>query len=579
MSKQETLSVDEIRRLCTISDYLDESDIHSGDKTVSFDGNIIYYRNKKPKASGNEFLIPIQIKGKEYKKLPSKDRLSYPVSTRDMSNFLENGGIIYFVVAIEKQTNLLKTYAKILLPIDIRELMDRKSNQKTISITLHTVIDSDSLVSLCDLFAKNKLKQSLVVLNSDNLNFSMINEFSFSTIPGSYTDPAEMLVKNPIKYLYAKQNGIEIPISASKITISRNGDIDIAVNGKSYNFPTTHTVTKTLTSFIINEVIKIDYKETKQLWTFSLVDVSKVIFKKVYSTFLFISDLCKSNDILVNNSPILNNAKNPFREKVSKDFISLLENTIKIGNDLKNLNIPLDSLTTQDVSDSLRTIKYLKTTLIEKKPIRNNFDTDVGLCILSLGEKKILLEYEKIENEMFLLRDYLRNGQRVAIFCENENSTHKINNWFVVNSFPEDITNIIFDKKQMIADLSNIETESDFNYLNQLILLLLNSYDLKNQQNILDFISELNSILLKKDSCSEINIINSLQIEYRKQNLSSAQKKDLLLLKTNSSSELIVCCACILLEQYEEFEIYFQKISPSEQIEFKKWPIFNLLPN
>ena len=64
MSIQETFSISELQRMCAMSEYLEESDIHMNDKSISWDGNIIYFKNKKPKVVGNELLIPIQVKGK-----------------------------------------------------------------------------------------------------------------------------------------------------------------------------------------------------------------------------------------------------------------------------------------------------------------------------------------------------------------------------------------------------------------------------------------------------------------------------------------------------------------------------------
>ncbi|WP_434310068.1 hypothetical protein [Hominifimenecus sp. rT4P-3] len=122
MSSQETLSITKLQRMCARSEYLEESDIHMNDKTVSWDGNIIYYKGKKPTATGNEFLIPVQVKGKEYDILPEADSIGYSVETR----YLKNGGIIFFVDAIAKTEGSEKMYAKILLPVDIISIMKGK---------------------------------------------------------------------------------------------------------------------------------------------------------------------------------------------------------------------------------------------------------------------------------------------------------------------------------------------------------------------------------------------------------------------------------------------------------------------
>ena len=87
MSSQETFSITTLQRMCARSEYLDESDIHMNDKTVSWDGNIIYYKTKKPASTGYEFLIPIQVKGKEYNTLPDSDSISYPVDINDLKNY------------------------------------------------------------------------------------------------------------------------------------------------------------------------------------------------------------------------------------------------------------------------------------------------------------------------------------------------------------------------------------------------------------------------------------------------------------------------------------------------------------
>ena len=48
MSIQETYSTSELQRMCARSEFLEESDIHWNDKTISWDGNILFYKNKKP---------------------------------------------------------------------------------------------------------------------------------------------------------------------------------------------------------------------------------------------------------------------------------------------------------------------------------------------------------------------------------------------------------------------------------------------------------------------------------------------------------------------------------------------------
>ena len=162
MSSQETFSITTLQRMCARSEYLDESDIHMNDKTVSWDGNIIYYKTKKPASTGNEFLIPIQVKGKEYNILPDSDSISYPVDINDLKNYLKNGGVIFFVDAISKTEYNDKMYAKILLPVDIVHIMKGKEEQGSITVHLNHVKTVRELEELCVLFKENRPKQAMV---------------------------------------------------------------------------------------------------------------------------------------------------------------------------------------------------------------------------------------------------------------------------------------------------------------------------------------------------------------------------------------------------------------------------------
>lgn len=47
---QETLSVNEVRKFCALSNHLSGQDISYNDKTISWDGNIIYYSEKRDQA-------------------------------------------------------------------------------------------------------------------------------------------------------------------------------------------------------------------------------------------------------------------------------------------------------------------------------------------------------------------------------------------------------------------------------------------------------------------------------------------------------------------------------------------------
>lgn len=230
MGSQETFSVTELQRMCEMSEYLDGKDIHMNDKTVSWDGNIIYFKNKKPTVTGNEFLIPVQVKGKEYKTLPDKNRISFSVETVDLKNYLKNEGIIFFVIAIEKCSYRTKMFAKILLPIDLVGIMNNKEEQGSIIIHLNHIETVKELEEICSFFNENRPKQSYINIQNFNPKSEDMSEFTVSILPSKYRNPAIAIVKNRMKYLYLKKGNLEIPLVATDFITSTEGKIKIKID-------------------------------------------------------------------------------------------------------------------------------------------------------------------------------------------------------------------------------------------------------------------------------------------------------------------------------------------------------------
>ena len=85
-------------------------------------------------------------------------------------------------------------------------------------------------------------------------------------------------------------------------------------------------------------------------------------------------------------------------------------------------------------------------------------------------------------------------------------------------------------------------------------------------------------ILGKYSMNSTILTINRFQIIARKRELELEERKTLAQIKY-SENIFARCCACILLKQFDEFDIHMQQLSATEKEEFYSWPIASLLPN
>ena len=285
-------------------------------------------------------------------------------------------------------------------------------------------------------------------------------------------------------------------------------------------FPFKRIYSEKIITNVINKCIKVVHDEKKNKIVFSLLDLSNIRFSEMYETAEFILKLKDSNQIKINGNNALKN-DNPFKKKISNGFVEFLNSVLEMGALLLRINIPLEKLTTKEVLDEERVIRNLEKAFVDKTEVVLDFKNNNGLYIQLIGNRQLIVEYEKLENGNFLIFDYLRNKRNIAVYNGNLDSPKEISRWFAIK--PENLLNTIFDQQEMIKDLKN-GTEDDLVYLNIYILLLLNEYD-KGQKELMDVIDKLQKILDCKKLNNEVNQINRLQIEYRKKGKLSDEEK------------------------------------------------------
>ena len=573
MSSQETFSITTLQRMCARSEYLDESDIHMNDKTVSWDGNIIYYKTKKPASTGNEFLIPIQVKGKEYNILPDSDSISYPVDINDLKNYLKNGGVIFFVDAISKTEYNDKMYAKILLPVDIVHIMKGKEEQGSITVHLNHVKTVRELEELCVLFKENRPKQAMVGVGKSIPDYDNISNFTISTLPTPYMNPAIAIAKSPFKYVYTKKDGMEIPVLLTDLVTATESEWLIKIDDKiEQRYPVRHIYELNQTTTRISEIIEF------VLTAIRCIEATNYNFETVFQASKIIIAVSDAEEVMIENISLGKNFLGEIQTAFTEGFLAYHKRIVQLGETLTELNIKRSLFKTKEILDAEPTIFFLKKGLVEMKVLSLPFQADenCGLYKQIIGRRKLLLEYEKIQEDGYIIRNYLKDGKRIAIFADiPDGKTQKISRWFALRD--EDISQMIFDENDLLEEMYNTgEEETD--QLLGLILDFLKSYDKERDKNLLLLAEKLINILEKYSMDSTILTINRLQIIARKRELELEERKTLAQIKY-SENIFARCCACILLKQFDEFDIHMQQLSATEKEEFYSWPIASLLPN
>ncbi len=142
---------------------------------------------------------------------------------------------------------------------------------------------------------------------------------------------------------------------------------------------------------------------------------------------------------------------------------------------------------------------------------------------------------------------------------------------------------MILKTEDIIKEIkSTTKNETTNVYINNLMLEFIKAYDLNNDKNYLSIATEINKILRKQRNFYNENLfkINKFQILKRLNKLSASDKNNILKMKLGDNEEkMFKCSCCLLLDDYDEFMIYFDTLSNEEKKLYCNCAIFNLLDN
>ena len=410
-------------------------------------------------------------------------------------------------------------------------------------------------------------------------DYDNISNFTISTLPTPYMNPAIAIAKSPFKYVYTKKDGIEIPILLTNLVTATESEWLIKIDDKiEQRYPIRHIYALNQTTTRISEIIEFVLTEKSQKTTIRCIEATNYNFETVFQASKIIIAVSDAEEVSIENISLGKNFLGEIQTAFTERFLAYHKRIVQLGEMLEELNIKRSLFKTKEILDAEPTIFFLKKGLVEMRVLSLPFQTDedCGLYKQIIGRRKLLLEYEKIQEDGYIIRNYLKDGKRIAIFEDiPDGKTQKISRWFALRD--EDIYQMIFDENDLLEAMNKI-SEEEIDQLLGLILDFLKAYDKERDRNILSLAEKLIDILGKYSMNSTILTINRFQIIARKRELELEERKTLAQIKY-SENIFARCCACILLKQFDEFDIHMQQLSATEKEEFDSWPIASLLPN
>lgn len=547
------------------------------DKYPIWDGEIIVYKNQNFDKTNIAFRVPVQVKTELFQK-EKNDIEYYFINLSDLEKYSTEGGVLFIKVIYNENDDRSDFYMKNIMKGDINDILKSASKtQKTKKIELIKVT-IDDIIPLCMNFNLHRqLQMQLPTISND---YQMQNISDIHTF--GYINQVNDILKTD-QYAYVKTGfNLYAYVGKVKFDVIYNTDfVEISTKNKKYYDRVISLFEKDKKSIKINNYVEI----RNQKLCISNNDNLEATLEDTIYDLEFVLDLYKNKNIKVGNGDYIY-FEFESDEKQIENKIIRVENNLKFfkgaATILQRLNIPLNLVKIKNVIDDEKNVCRID------EIINNN-----QLIVLKNVESKTIVNSVEILGYIFLI-----------YFVRQENGSYKGYNYlhdnFVYNNLviydngkiqlcryfnlpSEILSKMILKPEDVINEVKNTtKNETTNTFINNMMLEFIKAYDMNNNKKYLFIANEMNKILRKQRSFYNENLfkINKYQILKRLKKLSDVDKKNILRMKLASNKEtLYKCSCCLLLDDYDEFLIYFDTLIEEEKKLYCNWAIFNLLNN
>lgn len=561
-------------------------EISENDKTLSWDGFIEVYKSNKKIKTNFDGKVDIQVKGTMNNNHPKT--ISFSAETADLRNYLNNGGVIYFVVRIHKErTSERKVYYESLTPVKLKLYLAGVKKQKTKTIKLKEFpSEKYERVSIIYNFLQSSRKQSSYV-HSGFISLEEMHEKGYNyTIPIlSYEKKdanslfSAILGKETYAYVTTEGSSALIPVD-TPLTInelSHKIDEKVYVGDKCYYDSYQRIISAEGTSFKIGDSITLNFEKFETNTIKTNIKFSPLL-RKAAKDMRFIVDALNANSFSINSIQIGLDSfmlGTPDFISVTQKRLALFEKIIDLFSILnvdEDLNI--DNLTEEEQKH----IEILIKAFVAREHI-TNIATDTPASVLDLKISNIELKLVILKNEdnTYTIQDFFNSA--AAVSYKDENGNHQITSPYSALSKDDYliVSNINYECILESYKKASMQNPDVYDRVNADMLQMLHAYDKKANGKLLSTAKDVACWILaeKKQLNKNINTLNYLQIIKRERSFNKDEIRQLCEITedTNATKQEKVG-AYLLLDNKVSAEIHFEKLTTKEQDDFKLFPIF-----
>lgn len=580
----EALAVAAVKTAIAKTDYLTDY-INDKDKEPMWDGAIYAYSSKYKKNSDWIGKAAIQVKGKNIDISKSLE-LKYDIEVVDLKNYKKDGGLLFFVVAIDKYGETTIFY-KALTPFLINKLLSSKKEQKKIRITFYPFPKKTN--EICNVvmdFIRDSKKQELFTHDKipaleefiDSAGKDISYGFQYSGIGYDRCDPCQYLFEHE-SYMYVTNTKLNINFPMNYVyrieKASHSIEESIKIGEKEYYNQYNVVRKKDGLELHIGKSIMIDFN--------TLNKKIKVNYKLKGNIKEQINDIQFMTDFLEKKEMSLNGVDFPIKPTLEELESFHVEELLKLQKYLISIDDMLISigvkkpLEIENLSQKEKNyLKVLTTSLIEKKPIKFKEEKVPPVGGISIGNIYLLLYFRMTEDGKYLIENL--PNVKLEVSGEYEDGSIFETSKYVILKADDIIKADNCTCKQIVEELMTIENDGHYSDSNLVFLELLRAYDKTKDIQYLNEALKLADWLTKAECLNGISIINYYQTVKRQNALSEEQEDELLkVIDEYPDNEEIKAGAYILLENYKMAKRCLNKLDSKSKETFKTYPIYKLM--
>lgn len=566
--------------------------INSGDKEPSWDGNVYIHSDKKHNKKGLK-KVSTQIKGKEVASAKKKI-ITYPVSLVDLDAYMNNGGTMFFVVYIDKNTgDALKIYYSSLLPFKIMELKKNSNAKKSINVEFcEYPKDNKEKTEIFLNFYSHRNKQMSFVGKEIPSIEELEKQGVLTSLSVSYmgvsSDRSPLrfpkVVDGKEMYLYANiKNGIApIPVqyvsNVQQVALTQENNMPVFVGDRQfYDRVKVVTMAEKYTISVddcVTITSPIDPQPGKEYTTIN-IRIKGTLNQRI-KRMEFVKALLENKSFKLGGITVPSDFPTKELEKLQADTLDERIDTFKkIQQVLDRMSVKLELDVDKCSESDFNKLRILVDAIEDNKQITINEDYPI-IVNFNISNLHLVLTAEKVSKGVYKFHDFFGEHFSVMVM-DDDNNPHPTSQFSILKK-DDFFTVHNMNYKRIVEDFKSIHPAQEhvIDRANLVLLEMLSAYDEQNNDELLSAAEEMAEWLKTQPNYlpADIAELNYLQIIKRKRSLSFSEKGVLnsIVQKTDNTQHKLG--AMILLDEHQEAKTIFASLDKKDADNFQQYPIY-----